>query len=119
MPLIETDYGAICPLGRIRRYDNIAGRDMPFFDRGPTPTQLGDPLSECTGCSFSLLSGDTRDEAFEDGWDWSKVCQAPVDLTLEELGKIREAYMQSGKYDGGKPTFWKFVAENRQGTSTT
>jgi hypothetical protein len=93
MPLKQTEYGGICPLGKFR------------LDPAAPGSYTADPVEKCINCNFSDMSIKR--------FDLEKICKCPSDMDWNEYDKLRKQYC-SGGGELTKTGFWKFVNQNRR-----
>jgi len=93
MPLKQTLYGGICPLGKFR------------LDPASPGSYTADPVEKCINCNFS----DTSSKKF----DLEKICQCPSDINWDEYDKLRKQYSSNGG-ELTKEGFWKFVNQHHK-----
>ncbi len=92
MPLVDTKYGGVCPLGRW----SIDVASPGSYDR--------DPVSSCIGCNFYDLDVEE--------FDPSVACRCPSDLTWPEYDELRKEFSDlSGKLT--RKGFQEFVKDKR------
>jgi hypothetical protein len=111
MPLKQTVYGGVCPLGKFN------------YDPASPGSYTADPVEKCINCNFS----DTSSKKF----DLEKICQCPSDMDWDEYQKIQEDFRVLGNAEhfrhdklrkqyssnGGELTkegFWKFVNQHHK-----
>ena len=80
MPLKQTEYGGICPLGKFR------------LDPAAPGSYTADPVEKCINCNFSDMSIKR--------FDLEKICKCPSDMDWNEYDKLRKRYLALKKQIG-------------------
>jgi hypothetical protein len=94
MPLCQTEYGGVCPLGKFK-IDIPAG--------GGCYTR--DSVECCLDCNFA-------DNSVKE-FDLVRICQCPQDLSWTEYDSLRDNFAHSNN-PKTRQAFWDFVNSSRQ-----